>query len=149
MPRRRPETHRWRTPRSAPTPEERLLAQVAFRYEIGVLRAWDDVRHASARAVDPRTWIQRHPLGSVVAAGAVGAICGMKRKEPPPPPGIRTALRKAGFALLRRAAISGLMTRIVWRIWDDVRPASPGNPRPPAPAAFRRYRPDRSSAKWN
>ena len=148
MPRRMPKPLALATRRSSSTPEERLLAHQAFRYEIGVLRAWEDVRHTAARVVDPRTWIQRHPLGSIMAAGALAAIFMMKKKQPAATPGFRTALRRAGIAVLRRAAISGFMTRMVWRIWNDTRPESPENYEPPDPG-FRRTRPYRSPARWH
>ena len=144
-----------RPPRSLPaaghsaslTPEERLLAQQAFRYEVGILRAWEDVRRTSARAVDPRTWIRRHPMGSVLSTGALAAIFMMRRKRPASPPGIRAALASAGFLLLRRAAISGFLNRVLCRFTEEKMPDLFAECEAQFPVATRRRRRDPSPAR--
>lgn len=131
MPRHMPKSLPLANRRPSPTPEERLLAHQEFRYRIGILRAWEDFRQASACAADPRRWIPRHPLGSVAAAGVLAAIYMRRKKQPPPPRGIRATVKRVGWGLLRRAVIAAYMTRMVRRIWDDIRPASleEGEPR--------------------
>ena len=144
-----------RTPRTLPpssrsstlSPEERLLAHQAFRYEVGILRAWEDVRRSSTRVADPRTWIRRHPLGSVFTSGVLAATFMMITRRSPAPPGIRAAIAMAGFSLLRRAAISTFMTRVVWRLWGEAPPAFIEKCNPPNSAEFRRHRTYRHTAK--
>lgn len=124
---------------SSPTPESRFLAQQAFRYEIGVLRAWENVRQSASRAADPRFWIRRHPLGAALSMGAVAAILIRKATRPLPPKGIFAALRRSGASLIRRAAASILITGLLQRLGSYDTPCPPDVNRRSGMARHRAY----------